>query len=305
MSTTPKIPSLTVIPQGTAVPSRVASPNQIRAAKLPYGQDLAKDLEFLSKNINDLHGLLSTNTPSLASVPGGATPSAAGIVQLAQDLGGSAAAPLVVGLQGTPIKGATPSSGQVLAYAASDKEWEPVSNLNVASIAVSGAATAASIAVSGPATAASVTAPNITATSNLTASAAAVFNAPASMAFGNNWQNWTPAFSASGTMTVSGVSLADAQYLVLGPLVFVKLWVTFTLGGNSDLFVYVTLPVSVIGQASALAAMMLEPGQSVFLPGVANADPVNQMMLRSGLTNTPQFPKGTYTVGVEGFYRSA
>jgi hypothetical protein len=277
----------------------VASPNQIRAAKLPYGQDLAKDLEFLSKNINDLHGLLSTNTPSLASVPGGATPSAAGIVQLAQDLGGSAAAPLVVGLQGTPIKGATPSSGQVLAYAASDKEWEPVSNLNVASIAVSGAATAASVSAQN------VTATNITATSNLTASGAAVFNAPASMTFGNNWQNWTPAFSASGTMTVSGVSLADAQYLVLGPLVFVKLWVTFTLGGNSDLFVYVTLPVSVIGQASALAAMMLEPGQSVFLPGVANADPVNQMMLRSGLSNTPQFPKGTYTFGVEGFYRSA
>jgi hypothetical protein len=68
-----KTPSVTVIPAGTASPSRVASPNAIRAAKLPYGQDLAKDLEFLSKNINDLHGVLTTTAN-----PGSATGASSG-----------------------------------------------------------------------------------------------------------------------------------------------------------------------------------------------------------------------------------
>ncbi|HEV2118281.1 MAG TPA: hypothetical protein VGR48_19750 [Terriglobales bacterium] len=51
-----------------------------------------------------------------------ATPAATG-AQIAQDLGGSTAAPKVVGLQGNPISSATPTSGQCLFY--SGTQWGP------------------------------------------------------------------------------------------------------------------------------------------------------------------------------------
>jgi hypothetical protein len=49
----------TLITRGSPSPSRVTSPPQIRTGKIPP-QALAKDLDSLSNNINQLHGVLSS-----------------------------------------------------------------------------------------------------------------------------------------------------------------------------------------------------------------------------------------------------
>jgi hypothetical protein len=60
---------ITAITKGTGSPSRVTSPNLIRGANVvPYGQQLAKDLEFLSQNINSLFSVLSRTVPNFAAV---------------------------------------------------------------------------------------------------------------------------------------------------------------------------------------------------------------------------------------------
>lgn len=54
-----------------------------------------------------------------------ATTSAKGILQLARDLGGTAALPVVVGLQGEDVAATAPTDGQALIYSAANSRWEP------------------------------------------------------------------------------------------------------------------------------------------------------------------------------------
>ena len=67
------------IQKGTPVPSRVVSPAKLRTAKLPFSQDLARDIESLSHNLNSLHGTL-TNSPPAITIPL-ATDTAPGLVK--------------------------------------------------------------------------------------------------------------------------------------------------------------------------------------------------------------------------------
>jgi len=52
-----------------------------------------------------------------------ATGSVKGVVQLAGDLGGTAAVPVVQGIQGTAVSATAPSNGQVLTYTGSQAAW--------------------------------------------------------------------------------------------------------------------------------------------------------------------------------------
>lgn len=49
-----------------------------------------------------------------------------GIVQLSNDLGGSAASPSVVALQGNPVSTVSPSDGNVLTWNAGVSKWLPI-----------------------------------------------------------------------------------------------------------------------------------------------------------------------------------
>jgi hypothetical protein len=67
----------------------------------------------------------------------------------------------------------------------------------------------------------------------------------ANVNIGSNWQNWSP--SVTSFMSLSGISIADAQYLRIGPIVYVKFDISFTCGGSAADRVFVSLPVAPVG----------------------------------------------------------
>lgn len=77
--------------------------------------------------------LASTDVPA-------ASTSAAGSIQLAQDLGGTSALPKVVGLQARSVAATAPTDGQLLTWVAANNDWEPqgvpTSNLSVKGVLV-------------------------------------------------------------------------------------------------------------------------------------------------------------------------
>jgi hypothetical protein len=77
---------------------------------------LAADGTLVATATNPYTGL--TN-PNLAST------SKAGLVQLTNDLSGSAASPTVTGLQGNNVASGTPTDGYVLTWSASGSTWQP------------------------------------------------------------------------------------------------------------------------------------------------------------------------------------
>lgn len=100
---------------------------------------------------------------------------------------------------------------------------------------------------------------------------------------------WTPVVTASGSMTVSGLTISLARFFVLGSTTFFDLTLLFTLGGTQSTAVYVTLPNTAVtaGNQAAFPANVSDNGGAkpgsgwrpyesdltklvVFLPAVAN-----------------------------------
>ena len=79
-------------------------------------QALASDGKLVTSGTNSYTGLANTNLAS------GSTP---GLVQLAGDLGNTAASPTVVGLQGRSVAATAPTDTYVLAWSASASKWQP------------------------------------------------------------------------------------------------------------------------------------------------------------------------------------
>ncbi len=77
-------------------------------------QALASDGKLVTSATNSYTGLTNTNL---------ATGSQPGLVQLATDLGNTAASPKVVGLQGRSVDSSTPSDGNVLTWSNSSSKW--------------------------------------------------------------------------------------------------------------------------------------------------------------------------------------
>lgn len=71
------------------------------------------------------------------------------------------------------------------------------------------------------------------------------FSTPANISFGSGWQTWTPTITASGSMTVSSVTVQGAIYLRVGPIVYFTLEATFTLGGTASTTVYISPPITI------------------------------------------------------------
>ncbi len=78
-----------------------------------------------------------------------ATTSGQGILQLAQDLGGTAAAPKVGGLQGISLSATTPASGQVYQYNSSSNQWIPTTLATGGTVSSVGLSAPAEFTVSG------------------------------------------------------------------------------------------------------------------------------------------------------------
>ena len=82
---------------------------------------------------------------------------------------------------------------------------------------------------------------------------------------GGVWQDWTPTFSASGSMTISNLSITEAKYMLIGKTCFFYLRAQFTIGGTVSTLVYATAPVKI---ADAYPLFTAITGDSTFNLGI-------------------------------------
>ena len=115
------------------------------------------------------------------------------------------------------------------------------------------------------------------------------------------WQSWTPTVTPFGSMTASNLTVTDAQYLRLGPICFFKLYVTMTLGGTTDVAVYISAPLSVVGPNSAVTALINTPGtgSNYYSPQQARTDATYGFLVK----NATAMNSGTNIFLLSGFYR--
>jgi hypothetical protein len=114
------------------------------------------------------------------------------------------------------------------------------------------------------------------------------------------WLNWTPAITAWLSMTVSGVTITDAQYLQAGSIVYFKLHVAMTLGGTASNQIFIPLPLQVAGQSTIVSAAV-NTGTG-FIPAWCFCDPAGSIC-KVLLPNEVAYPLGACAVLVSGFYR--
>ena len=127
---------------------------------------------------------------------------------------------------------------------------------------------------------------------------------------GGVWTDFTPALSASGSMTISAESGLVGRYSVIGKLCFVGVRAIFTTGGTASTAIYINTPISphadisndytafqfaarMVDGGSANIAMggMLDAGGGVYKLAVQKYDLSNW-----GLGTTRQ-------IRISGFYR--
>jgi hypothetical protein len=136
-----------------------------------------------------------------------------------------------------------------------------------------------------------------------TFSAGVTFSAPASVTIGSGWLAWAPTLTAFGSMTVSSVSLTDAQYLRVGPWVFCKLYASFTLGGTASNVIFATLPAAVAGGISGLTYALKGAG-STWAAHWGFVDPSGNF-LKLQVNGEGNFTLGSTQVLISFFYRCA
>jgi hypothetical protein len=134
---------------------------------------------------------------------------------------------------------------------------------------------------------------------NVTIPGTLTVTTPANIVFGSNWVSWTPTVTASGSMTISSLTITDAQYVRVGPLVYFKLQFSCTLGGTASNTIYATVPVNYAGTNSLVPAFHSNGGWYNAIAQMANT---NQIEIQAqGLGN---YVLGAYTAYVSGFYRA-
>lgn len=116
------------------------------------------------------------------------------------------------------------------------------------------------------------------------------------------WANYTPVVTASGAMTVSGVSIAGAQYLRELNKVSVSFVVSFTLGGVANNSVLITLPfASAFPHAQEFVYSVNTSGASVVLASPLLLSGGTQLIcLLGGVAN---WPLGATAINAAGSYR--
>jgi hypothetical protein len=116
------------------------------------------------------------------------------------------------------------------------------------------------------------------------------------------WAGWSPGAYASGSMTISGWTVVDAEYLNLGNVTFFRIWVEFTLGGVASSVVYIGLPSNNVGQTMAVTGSALKSG-SLWSPGYFTVS-ANSNLLVAQLDGQGNWTLGAAQVIASGFYRN-
>ena len=136
-----------------------------------------------------------------------------------------------------------------------------------------------------------------------TATFSGVITLPGSNLNVGAWASYTPTVTASGSMTVSGVSVSDAQYQYLNSAtVKFKVYMSMTLGGTASNFLNITLPVTFVGGTQVFSAVVLAAGASGFTPANAWGGGSGVSFSQAGQVN---FALGNINILVSGTYRVA
>lgn len=120
-------------------------------------------------------------------------------------------------------------------------------------------------------------------------------------------QTWTPSISASGSMTVSSVSITGAYFVCQGNLVVFAAQGSCTLGGTASGSVLFSLPPTTQPEpasswAIAANAQLQAQGATQFSMGTAWLDSASGLVVRqNGGSN---FPLGSLSFTVSGTYLS-
>jgi hypothetical protein len=133
--------------------------------------------------------------------------------------------------------------------------------------------------------------------------AAAKFNTPANIVFGSGWTSYTPTVTASGSMTVSALSILSAQFLRVGPICDVSIRLTLTLGGTAGSFIFVTLPVSSAGDFYPFTGYLHIATQASWIPAVCYPNTAGSATLQIFQGNAVLFTLGSTEVFISGSYR--
>jgi hypothetical protein len=137
-------------------------------------------------------------------------------------------------------------------------------------------------------------------------SGAVTFSTPASLVFGSGWLSWTPTVTASGSMTITGLTITDAQYLRIGPLVFVKVFLAFTLGGTASNQIFISPPVTPLaGSQNSLMPSSVNLGGGTNWFAAWGFTDVAGGRFQVWLTGGGNYTLGSANVLFEGFYRCA
>lgn len=114
-------------------------------------------------------------------------------------------------------------------------------------------------------------------------------------------RDWTPSYSASGSMTYTSVSTVFAKYIIFGKILFFELRAAGTTGGTASNTLIATLPVNKLSPGSSICAGgWNETGNANFLAATAALTQTTIYILKYDRSN---FGLGTGRVmAAAGFY---
>lgn len=108
------------------------------------------------------------------------------------------------------------------------------------------------------------------------------------------YTDWTPTLSGRGGLTVSAVTINQAEYFTIATTCFFNICADFTLGGVTDIAVYATLPFTgVADDVQTLYACSVEDNSGVELGAGWRVDTVDPSRLVVALTNASNWTLGT------------
>lgn len=114
---------------------------------------------------------------------------------------------------------------------------------------------------------------------------------------------WTPTVTGDGSMTASSVTVNDANYVRMGPYIFFRVSVSFTVGGSVNAGFALSAPVvGVVDNSADLFETACTDNSAVVTNGCRWRYTASGIyVVKSAATN---WTAGTATINISGFYRA-
>lgn len=120
---------------------------------------------------------------------------------------------------------------------------------------------------------------------------------------GGVWKDWTPTFSAGGSMTFTSVTTNESRYCVVGNLLHYKIRANGTTGGTANPEIYFTAPINRADTTfvSSFASGLIY--DTAEYPAVVTFNGSSQSLIRVTKFDSPNWGLGATKVFIiSGFY---